>query len=111
MINRGAVVEYPSIFDFENNPRPYLILSDKGHPFAGDEYISVAITTTGHDDSVPIDESDWVTGGLPKPSFVKPWQPVLLKHEQVVDAFGMLTQRFADNVAINIAALIGAEDR
>jgi hypothetical protein len=43
-INRGAVIEYPALFDFDSYPRPYLIVSGEAHPFHGEEYIGVAIT-------------------------------------------------------------------
>jgi hypothetical protein len=88
-LERGAVVDYLAIFAFESSPRPYLIASGGAHPFHGEEYVGLAITTTDLDPAMLIDDA-WVHGSLPKRSFIKPWQPTLLKHDDIVDAFGLL---------------------
>ena len=102
-IERGAVVEYPSLFDFDSYPRPYLILSNESHPFYGKEYIGVAITTTALDQAVPIEDEAWIRGGLPKRSYVKPWQPTTLKRANIIDAFGVLRAEFVDAVGTDLS--------
>lgn len=109
MIDRGAVIEYPTIFDFDSYPRPYLILSGRNHPFAGKEYIGVAITTSDHSAAIEIPDSEWEVGGLPRESYVKPWQSAVLKHESVTDAFGKLRGAFVDQVATSLCSLVKAE--
>ena len=104
-LERGAVIEFPALF--ESYSRPYLIVSDESHPFHGNEYIGVAITTTAMEPAVPIKDDSWVRGGLPKKSFIKPWQPTLLKHEDIHDAFGVLEPRIVDRVADELASMIG----
>jgi len=105
-IERGAVVEYPAVFAFESYPRPYLIVSNESHPFHGEEYVGLAITTTEHDAAIPIDDDSWVRGRLPKRSFIKPWQPTLLKHDDIEDAFGLLDTPVVDRASRALAALI-----
>lgn len=106
-LERGAVIEYPAIFAFESYPRPYVIASGDTHPFHGEEYVGLAITTTDLDSAVPIEDAAWVRGGLPKQSYIKPWQPTILKHDDVVDAFGMLRPRTVDRVTAELARILG----
>ncbi|MFB6228142.1 MAG: hypothetical protein ABEH88_06130 [Halobacteriales archaeon] len=61
-LERGAVIEYPAIFAFESYPRPYVIASGDTHPFHGEEYVGLAITTTDLDPAVPIEDDAWVRG-------------------------------------------------
>jgi len=105
-IKRGAVIEYPALFDFDSYPRPYLIVSGLSHPFHGEEYIGIAITTTALESAIPISDDAWVRGGLPKESFLKPWQPTLLKHADITDAFGVLRQTVVDRTAEELASVI-----
>lgn len=106
-LKRGAVIEYPALFSFESHPRPYLIVSDDSHPFYGAEYIGLAITTTDLDAAIPIRDDAWVRGGLPKESFINPWQPTLLKQDDIIDAFGLLHSSVVDRVAGELTAMIG----
>jgi hypothetical protein len=63
---------------FGNTPRrPYLILSDQSHPFAGSQYIAVGITTTEYDESIPLADS-FVRGSLDRESLVSPGAVVSL---------------------------------
>lgn len=106
-IERGAVIEYPSVFGFDTYPRPYLIISNDSHPFHGEEYIGLAITTTDHDPALQIDSEAWIRGGLPKRSFVKPWQPTILKDTNVEDAFGLLRAGFVDEATAGLTTPVG----
>lgn len=106
-IKRGAVVEHPALFDFDSYPRPYVIISDDSHPFYGEEYVGLAITTTALDPAIAIDDDAWIHGGLPKTSFIKPWQPTLLKHDDIENAFGLLQPSLVDDVVGNLAIVVG----
>lgn len=57
---RGDVVWGPDPFKSGENPRPWLILNNDAHPFGDEEYMTVTLTTTPHDEGVSIDESDWI---------------------------------------------------
>lgn len=96
-LKRGAVIEYPALFAFEDYPRPYLIISGDTHPFHGEEYVGLAVTTTAWDAALPVPDDAWLRGGLPERSFIKPWQPTALKHDAVIDAFGILERSLVDN--------------
>jgi hypothetical protein len=104
---RGAVIEYPALFAFESYPRPYLVVSDDSHPFHGEEYIALAITTTEMPAAVALAADDWDRGGLPRQSYVKPWQPTLLKHGDVIDAFGMLRPAVIDRIVRDLVGYVG----
>jgi len=106
-LERGAVIEYPALFGFDSYPRPYVLVSDDSHPFHGEEYVGLAVTTTRLDPAIPIDDDAWVRGGLPRQSFIKPWQPTLLKHDEINDAFGLVRSSLVDRVAAELATLVG----
>lgn len=105
-LKRGAVIEYPALFAFESYPRPYLIVSGDAHPFYGEEYIGLAVTTTAWAAALPVPDDAWVRGGLPEPSFIKPWQPTLLKHDAVIDAFGVVERSLVDTAVDALGAVI-----
>jgi len=69
---RGDVVWGPDPFKSGENPRPWLILNNDSHPFGDEEYMTVTLTTTPHDEGVPLDDADWVEGGMPRQSYASP---------------------------------------
>jgi hypothetical protein len=77
MYDRGSVVVAHD--PYGNTPRrPYLVLSDDTHPFAGRQYIAVGITTKEYEPSLPL-EGNFLTGELTERSFVSPWAVVSLR--------------------------------
>jgi len=77
MFQRGSVVVAAD--PYGHTPRrPYLILSDEAHPFAGEQYIAAGITTKEYPLSIPL-EGRFVEGGLSERSFVSPWTVVSLR--------------------------------
>jgi len=62
----------------EPNPRPWLVINTDAHPFSNEEYIALSLTTTERGTAVKIEESDWITGGGPRDSYVVPWNPATL---------------------------------
>ena len=40
------------------NPRPWLILNNDTHPFDEEEYMTVTLTTTPHDEGIPLEDAD-----------------------------------------------------
>lgn len=106
-LRRGAVIEYPALFAFESYPRPYLIVSGDAHPFYGEEYIGLVVTTTDWAAALPVPDDAWVRGGLPEPSFIEPWQPTLLKHDDVIDAFGVVDTAFVDRAVERLGDVAG----
>jgi hypothetical protein len=102
---RGEVVWYPAVF--AEYDRPFLVVSTDAHPFHGEEHVGLAVTTTAHESAVAIDEGDWELGSLPKPSHVKPWNPVILKHEEVVGVAGAVAGGVVDDVVTGLFTVCG----
>ena len=95
---RGDVVWGSDPFKAGENPRPWLILNNESHPFGGEEYMTVTLTTTPHDDAVSIAESDWIEGGMPRQSYASPWAVASPKHAALVRRQGRLDEYFVQTV-------------
>jgi len=63
---RGDVVWGPDPFKSGESPRPWLILNNDSHPFGDEEYMTVTLTTTPHSNGIPLEDTDWKTGGMPR---------------------------------------------
>ncbi|MFO8113900.1 MAG: hypothetical protein R6U01_00855 [Halorubrum sp.] len=59
---RGTVVKGPDLFS-DNDFRPYIRINDDTHPFAEEEAVYVAATTTRRSAAIPLTDSDFVAGG------------------------------------------------
>lgn len=71
---RGDVVEASDPFDENKISRPFVVVSTSEHPFHGEQYIALALTTrTWYEETIPLTDADFVDGTLPKKSFVVPW--------------------------------------
>lgn len=102
---RGEVVWYPALFaDYE---RPYLIVSTDSHPFYPDEYIGLTITTTPHEDAIKIENDHWAVGTLPETSYIKPWNPTILKVDEVRSTAGALHHRPVDTAVDALGTICG----
>ena len=55
-------------------------------------------STTPHEEGVPIDESDWVEGGMPRESYASPWEAASPKHAALVRRQGRLEELFVQTV-------------
>jgi len=104
--SRGAVVKGPDLFG-EASFRPYLCLSDGTHPFADEEALYAAITTTRRAVAVELTDEDFVTGGLPRESYVNPWTVVSIRHADILDKEGHLTETTTDTIAEASAGYLG----
>jgi len=67
-------------------------LSDDTHPFSDEEALYVAITTTRRAVAIPLAEDDFVSGGLPRDSYVNPWTVVSIRHADIAEEEGRLTE-------------------
>jgi hypothetical protein len=47
-------------------------LNNETHPFGDEEYMAVTLTTTPHDEGIPLDDGDWIEDGMPRQSFASP---------------------------------------
>ncbi|PSQ01267.1 hypothetical protein BRC92_11015 [Halobacteriales archaeon QS_4_69_31] len=89
-----------------NTPRrPYLILSDQSHPFAGSQYIAVGITTTEYDESIPLADS-FVRGSLDRESLVSPWAVVSVLDDHIERAVAHVSESVTERTARQTAGYI-----
>lgn len=95
---RGDVVWGPDPFKSGENPRPWLILNNDTHPFGEEEYMTITLTTTPHDATIPIETADWVEGGMPKQSYASPWAVASPKHAAIVRRQGRSDEDFVQSV-------------
>jgi hypothetical protein len=104
---RGEVVWYPAMFaDYD---RPFLVVSTDAHPFHGEEYVGLAVTTSAQDRAVPIEAADWELGELPKESYLKPWNPVVLKDEDTEGVAGVLAESLVGDAVMELTRVCGGE--
>lgn len=71
-LRRGDIVLAADAFK-EDSERPWLVVNNRSHPFDGEQYVVMGLTTrTWYDERVPLDESDFVRGSAPRESSVVP---------------------------------------
>lgn len=99
MYGRGDVVRSVDPFKLgEAAERYWLILSDDDHPFADEQYIAVAITTSPHEPGLSIPHEAWEDDGLPRTSYVSPWALHSPRVEDITDRVAMLSSDFCESV-------------
>lgn len=104
---RGDVVWHPA--PFRDGGRPYVVLSDDTHPFYGEEYVVVGVTTTERERAVALAPETWTEGGAPKQSWVSPWYVLTVKHATITDRLGRLTLEATDRIASALTSLVGVD--
>lgn len=82
--DRGDVAYGADPFKGADAARPWLVINTDDHPFQGDQYIAITLTTkTWHDDRITLDEDDWIKGGTPEESHVVPWSVSSIDHDDL----------------------------
>jgi len=100
MYSRGDVVRSVDLFKLgEAAERFWLILNDEDHPFADEQYIAVAISTSLHEPGLSIPEGAWEDGGLPRASYVSPWALHSPRVEDITERVGKVTPEFCGEVS------------
>ena len=96
-LERGDVVRSSDPFKTGNDrQRPWLIVSNRTHPFFGDQYIALAISTKQYDESLELSDDSWEIGGVPETSFVSPWAVHSPRIEDLVKWQGRVSGEFVD---------------
>ncbi|RBI58617.1 hypothetical protein DMJ13_26175 [halophilic archaeon] len=104
MYDRGVVVVAAD--PFGNTPRrPYLIVSGDGHPFAGEQYIALGITSKEYANSLPLTDA-FETGALSQDSFVSPWAVVSLMDIDIDRAVARLNEEFVTTAVEQMAGYV-----
>ena len=60
--------------------------------------MTVTLTTTPHDEGIPLADADWVEGGMPRQSYASPWAVASPKHAAIVRRQGRLKETFVQTV-------------
>ena len=103
--DRGHVVWHDGFF--RGSRRPWFVLSDDRHPFYGEEYVVMGITTTARASAVELGEMDWAVGGLPRTSYVSPWFLTTLKHAEIDCGVGRVAAATVETVVDEVVGYIG----
>jgi mRNA-degrading endonuclease toxin of MazEF toxin-antitoxin module len=103
---RGAVAKGPDLFA-DNDFRPYVRISDDTHPFADEEAVYVAATTTRRSAAIPLTEGEFADGGLPRETYVNPWTVVTIRHADIRGKEGRLTEEATETIASATAGYLG----
>ena len=103
---RGDVVGGPDLFT-EHEFRPYVLLSDDSHPFADEEGLFVAVTTTPRPAAISLRSTDFEVGGLPLDSYVNPWTIVSIRFADLHGREGHLDDRTVASIARASASYLG----
>lgn len=99
MYTRGDVVRSIDPFKLgDEAERFWLVVNDDRHPFADEQFIAVALTTTPHEPATAISERDWAAGGLPRRSYVLPWAFHSPRIEDVSDRVGRLSESLCESI-------------
>jgi mRNA-degrading endonuclease toxin of MazEF toxin-antitoxin module len=96
---RGDVVRSADPFKVgDDRQRPWLIASTDTHPFSGEQYIAVAVSTKEYGDSIPLSVDVWEVGGVPRQSFGFPWAVHSPRREDFVAWQDRVTVPFVDDI-------------
>ena len=97
-VTRGDVRWGPAPHKSSPAYRPWLIVSTDDHPFATEECIAVALTTTAHDEGIAVPDDAWTSGGSQKRAYVSPWYVTTIKHRTFDRYQGRLESSFVSRV-------------
>ena len=106
---RGTVVKGPDLLG-PHEHRPYVCLSTEDPPFRDQEAVYAVVTTTCRSAAIPLAGTDFASGGLSRESYVNSWVLVTIKHADIQEIEGQLTEDTVDKIAREAAIHIGALD-
>ena len=96
---RGDVVRSSDPFKLgTDSQRPWLIVNNQSHPFEGEQFLAVAISTKQYEHSIALDSDVWDVGGVPRDSYISPWAVHSPRVDNLVAWQGRVTTEFVDIV-------------
>lgn len=104
---RADVVKHPAPFKNPPNYRYFVVLSDDKHPFHGEEYGVAALTSQDRPEAIELDDSDWRFGAPAGDSYASPWYVFTIKHADITNPQGSVTDHAADRIAKAAASYLG----
>jgi mRNA-degrading endonuclease toxin of MazEF toxin-antitoxin module len=109
---RGDVLYGDDPFKGEEYARPWLVISNETHPYHGEQYVVLALTTrTWHDGVVEIPETAWLNGGTPAKSRIIPWSVETLEQEDVHHWQGSIDPGLVDRAVRDLVDYLENVDR
>jgi mRNA-degrading endonuclease toxin of MazEF toxin-antitoxin module len=102
MVERGDVWWGPAPHKSSASYRPWIVVSDASHSFATEECIGVALTTTNHDQGIPVCEDYWVQGGSEVQAVASPWYVTTMKVASFDSKQGRLRPSIVSTIARNL---------
>jgi mRNA-degrading endonuclease toxin of MazEF toxin-antitoxin module len=86
-LQRGDVVLAPDPFrDRPDSVRPWTVVNNDRHPFDGEQYLPMALTTkTWYEDRIPIRDDHFRSGQTPADSSIVPHAVASLQPSMVTD--------------------------
>lgn len=88
----GEVWWGPALHKSSSSYRPWVIVSDRTHPFAGTECIALAMTTRQHSAGISVPDDAWIRGGSQTDSYISPWYVTTIKQRDFDRQQGTLSQ-------------------
>lgn len=89
--------------------RPWLIISNDNHPFHGNEYIVLGMTTNPRSQGIRVQQTDWSKGGTPKTSFISPWFAMTLKHSDINYRIGTVQDSLVTTAINDLSSRLGPQ--
>ncbi len=108
--DRGVVVKGPDLFG-PHSYRPYVRVSDETHPFACEEALYAAVTSTERSTAIRLEAAAFHSGGLPRESFANPWTVATIAHADLAGVEGRLKRELTDRIARETAGYMGLGPR
>lgn len=104
---RGDVVWSDDPFkDDSDAGRPWLVVNTDVHPFDDEQYMAVALSTSGYEATLPISDIDWIGGGTPYQSYVLPWAVNSPQNRFIEFRQGRLTGEYVQRVVSELVSYI-----
>ena len=78
--------------------RPLIVISNDTHPFRGEQWVAVAVSTTARPRAIELTEDVWLRGSLPQQSYAYPWAIVSPRIEQLEYVLGSVADTFVERL-------------
>lgn len=83
-----------------------MLIASDGHPFYGEEYTAIPLTTTPRANAVEVLEEHFVEGRLPRRSYATPRNVVTLKHGSITKHAGTISEETVEQLIDRAVAFL-----
>ena len=102
--HQGDVVVAADPFGYAPT-RPYLVVSNDGRPFQGEDYLVVGITTSERSAAIPL-AGEFQTGRLNRRSYVSPGVVLTIRDDHVEKRVAVASPAVVSETAASIAGYV-----